>query len=206
MEFTRSPAQSVRAAFGPQQPGSTLGATLDALDSSDAVLFDSVEQVRLDTWHKGRVVLVGDSAWCVTLYAGMGVSSGLAGADLLGTMVERHPDDLDTALTGWERGVLTDDPRSTRLLDPLGLDAVMHRILPIWRAHDLARTDWPLTDQAFALRALIAGFTVTSTGRRHETTVVNTRPAPVHRGWAAVVRASPRQSQHVMTPAHHTPS
>ncbi len=104
-EFTRSPAQSVRAAFGPQAPGSTLGATLDALDDSDAVLFDSVEQVRLDTWHRGRVVLVGDSAWCVTLYAGMGVSSGLAGADLLGAMLERHPDDLGTALVEWERAL-----------------------------------------------------------------------------------------------------
>ena len=104
-EFTRSPAQSVRAAFGPQEPGSTLGATLDALDDSDAVLFDSVEQVRLDTWHQGRVVLVGDSAWCVTLYAGMGVSSGLAGADLLGAVLERHPDDLGTALVEWERAL-----------------------------------------------------------------------------------------------------
>lgn len=104
-EFTRPPAQSVRAAFGPQEPGSTLGAALDALKNSDALLFDSAEQVRLDTWHKGRVVLVGDSAWCVTLYAGMGVSSGLAGADLLGTMLERHPDDLEAALTQWERGL-----------------------------------------------------------------------------------------------------
>lgn len=104
-EFTRPPAQSVRAAFGPQEPGSTLGAALDALESSDALLFDSAEQVRLDTWHKGRVVLVGDSAWCVTLYAGVGVSSGLAGADLLGTMLERHPDDLEAALTEWERGL-----------------------------------------------------------------------------------------------------
>jgi 2-polyprenyl-6-methoxyphenol hydroxylase-like FAD-dependent oxidoreductase len=102
-EFTRPPAESVRAAFGPKPPGSTLGATLDALETADAPLFDSVEQVRLDTWHKGRVVLVGDAAWCVTLYAGMGVSSGLSGADLLGTMLERHPGDLEAALTEWER-------------------------------------------------------------------------------------------------------
>ncbi|MFD4642788.1 FAD-dependent monooxygenase [Lentzea sp. NPDC058436] len=104
-EFTRSPAESVRAAFGPQDPGSTLGSALDALENTDALLFDSVEQVRLDTWHKGRVVLVGDSAWCVTLYAGMGVSSGLAGADLLGAALERHPDDVETALDEWERGL-----------------------------------------------------------------------------------------------------
>ncbi|MEU6782183.1 FAD-dependent monooxygenase [Nonomuraea angiospora] len=45
----------------------------------------------MDSWHRGRVVLVGDAAWCVTLYAGMGASSGMAGADLLGTMPARHP-------------------------------------------------------------------------------------------------------------------
>jgi 2-polyprenyl-6-methoxyphenol hydroxylase-like FAD-dependent oxidoreductase len=104
-EFTRPPAERVRAAFGPQPPGSTLGAVLDALETTDALLFDSAEQVHLDTWHKGRVVLVGDSAWCVTLYAGMGVSAGLVGADLLGSMLERHPDDLEAALTKWERGL-----------------------------------------------------------------------------------------------------
>lgn len=104
-EFTAPPAERVRAAFGPQPPGSTLGAVLDELERTDAPLFDSVEQVRLDTWHRGRVVLLGDSAWCVTLYAGMGVSSGLAGADLLGTMLERHPGDLERALTEWERGL-----------------------------------------------------------------------------------------------------
>lgn len=104
-EFTRPIGHSVRAAFGPQPPGRTLGSVLDALDTTDDVLFDSVEQVRMDSWHRGRVVLVGDSAWCVTLYTGMGVSSALAGADVLGTMLERHPGDLTTALTEWERGL-----------------------------------------------------------------------------------------------------
>ncbi|MQY21422.1 hypothetical protein NRB20_45330 [Nocardia sp. RB20] len=104
-EFTRSPAESARAAFGAQPPGGTLGAVLDALDDSDTVLFDSVEQVRMPAWHRGRVVLVGDSAWCVTLYAGMGVSSALAGADLLGAMLERHPDDPAKALAAWEQGM-----------------------------------------------------------------------------------------------------
>ena len=59
----------------------------------------------MDCWHQGRVVLVGDSAWCVTLFAGMGVSAGLAGADLLGTMLERHAGDAKQALTEWERAL-----------------------------------------------------------------------------------------------------
>lgn len=102
-EFTQPPADRIRAVFGPEPFGPTLADTIDALENADAPLFDSVEQVHMDTWHRGRVVLVGDSAWCVSLYAGMGVSSGLAGADLLGTVLERHPGDIDAALGEWEQ-------------------------------------------------------------------------------------------------------
>ncbi|MEV0236397.1 FAD-dependent monooxygenase [Nonomuraea sp. NPDC050786] len=102
-EFTRPMVDRVRAVFGPEPAGPVLGAALDVLESAEEVLFDSVEQVHMDTWHRGRVVLVGDAAWCVTLYAGMGASSGLAGADLLGTMLARHPRSVAQALTEWER-------------------------------------------------------------------------------------------------------
>ncbi|MEU8916433.1 hypothetical protein [Streptomyces nigrescens] len=67
--------------------------------------FGPHEQVHMDRWHRGRVVLVGDSAWCVTLYAGMGASAGLAGADLLGTMLDSHPDNVGRALAKWENAL-----------------------------------------------------------------------------------------------------
>ncbi|MEV0612831.1 FAD-dependent monooxygenase [Nonomuraea sp. NPDC050404] len=102
-EFARPMAARVREAYGPEPTGASLGAALDALESADHVLFDSVEQVHMDRWHRGRVVLVGDAAWCVTLYAGMGASTGLAGADLLGTMLARHPRSVTEALARWER-------------------------------------------------------------------------------------------------------
>jgi 2-polyprenyl-6-methoxyphenol hydroxylase-like FAD-dependent oxidoreductase len=37
------------------------------MESTDELIFDSVEQVRLDSWHRGRVVLVGDAAWCPSM-------------------------------------------------------------------------------------------------------------------------------------------
>ncbi|MEV0642209.1 FAD-dependent monooxygenase [Streptomyces sp. NPDC050619] len=102
-EFKEPPAQRVRAAFGPEPTGHLLGEVLDAVDTAEDLLFDSVEQARMDTWHRGRVVLVGDSAWCVSLYAGMGVSMGITGADLLGTLLDRHPTDVRGALAAWEQ-------------------------------------------------------------------------------------------------------
>lgn len=102
-EFRTTPARRVREVYGPEPLGEMISAAVDALEGSDAVLFDSVEQVRMDRWHHGRVVLVGDAAWCVTLYAGMGVSSGLAGGELLGRMLAEHPGDVAAALAEWER-------------------------------------------------------------------------------------------------------
>lgn len=104
-EFTRGVAERVREVFADGPLGDTLADVLGALDHAENVLFDSAEQVHMDSWHRGRVVLVGDSAWCVTLYAGMGVSAGLIGADLLGEMLERHPRDVEAALADWERGL-----------------------------------------------------------------------------------------------------
>jgi len=102
-EFTEPPGRRVRKAFGPEPTGRLLGEVLDAVDTAENLLFDSVEQARMDTWHRGRVVLVGDSAWCVSLYAGMGVSMGITGADILGTMLDRNPTDVRRALAVWEQ-------------------------------------------------------------------------------------------------------
>ena len=55
---------------------------LDALD--DAPLYvDAVGQVRLPTWHRGRVVLLGDAAHCPSPITGMGTSLALVGAYVL---------------------------------------------------------------------------------------------------------------------------
>ncbi|MEO3805661.1 FAD-dependent monooxygenase [Nonomuraea sp. B1E8] len=101
-EFARPPIESLRAAFGPEATGRLLETLFTRFEQAPDFLFDSVQQVRMPRWHRGRVVLVGDAAWCVTLYAGMGASSAMAGGELLGTMLRRHPDDLPSALRAWE--------------------------------------------------------------------------------------------------------
>lgn len=63
--------------------------------------------------------------------------------------LQRHDDDL--------LGVLADHPRSVALHDALGPGAVIGTVLPIWRRHALARDDWDLADQGFALHGLITG-------------------------------------------------
>ncbi|ACU38448.1 FAD-dependent monooxygenase [Actinosynnema mirum] len=101
-EFARAPVDALRAAFGPEPAGPVLGELLDRYAEAPEALFDSVQQVRMPRWSEGRVVLAGDAAWCLTLYSGMGASTGMAGADLLGTLLQRHPDDVGAALAEWE--------------------------------------------------------------------------------------------------------
>jgi 2-polyprenyl-6-methoxyphenol hydroxylase-like FAD-dependent oxidoreductase len=74
---------------------------LRGLESNPSVYFDRISQIAMDTWSRGRVVLAGDSAWCVSLFAGYGASLAVGGADLLGTLLDENPD-LPTALRRWE--------------------------------------------------------------------------------------------------------
>lgn len=82
------------------------GGVADALRQLEAdptaAYFDSVGQIVLDRWSHGRVVLLGDAAWCVTVFAGYGAALALDGADRLGTAVAAHGDDIPTALDTWE--------------------------------------------------------------------------------------------------------
>lgn len=61
-----------------------------------------IVQVRTDTWSKGRVVLAGDAAHCASPYSGMGISGGLVGAYVLAGEINRHANDLPTALVNYD--------------------------------------------------------------------------------------------------------
>ena len=75
---------------------------LAALDGRDVHL-DEVVQIRVPRWHAGRVVLLGDAAWCVSLLAGNGASLALAGAERLAEALDGCGDDVEVALGIWER-------------------------------------------------------------------------------------------------------
>ncbi|HJP85889.1 MAG TPA: FAD-binding domain [Gemmatimonadaceae bacterium] len=53
---------------------------LTALGPADDFYFDSCSQTRMAEWSRGRVVLVGDAAYCPSLLAGEGSGLAMAGA------------------------------------------------------------------------------------------------------------------------------
>jgi 2-polyprenyl-6-methoxyphenol hydroxylase-like FAD-dependent oxidoreductase len=56
---------------------------LRAMRTSPDFFFDSMGQVRLDHWSRGRVALLGDAGYCATPLTGMGTSLALVGAYVL---------------------------------------------------------------------------------------------------------------------------
>ncbi|MEO8742990.1 MAG: FAD-dependent monooxygenase, partial [Lysobacteraceae bacterium] len=77
-------------------------AILSALEHVDGVYFDSISQIRMDAWTKGRVALVGDAAACPSLIAGEGASFALAEAYVLAGEIHQHGTDLDSAFTHYQ--------------------------------------------------------------------------------------------------------
>ncbi|MEV7086755.1 FAD-dependent monooxygenase [Streptomyces sp. NPDC093085] len=58
-------------------------ALLRAMRAAPDFLFDSMGQVRLDSWSRGRVALLGDAGYCATPLTGLGTSLALVGAYVL---------------------------------------------------------------------------------------------------------------------------
>jgi 2-polyprenyl-6-methoxyphenol hydroxylase-like FAD-dependent oxidoreductase len=73
---------------------------LDGFDSSDDVYIDHLTQIRLDSWRRGRVVLAGDAAWCVTPLGGGGASLALTSGYVLAANLAGGPRDRGAALGG----------------------------------------------------------------------------------------------------------
>jgi 2-polyprenyl-6-methoxyphenol hydroxylase-like FAD-dependent oxidoreductase len=76
---------------------------LRGLDDAESIYFDRICQIRMDRWSAGRVVLLGDAAWCVSLFAGYGSSLAVGGADLLGDALDTTPEGIPASLVAWER-------------------------------------------------------------------------------------------------------
>jgi 2-polyprenyl-6-methoxyphenol hydroxylase-like FAD-dependent oxidoreductase len=68
---------------------------LKAYAGDDPIFFDSVTQIVMPQWHKGRVALIGDACGCLTLLAGQGSHMAMAGGYVLAEELARHDDYRD---------------------------------------------------------------------------------------------------------------
>ena len=64
--------------------------------------FDQVSQIEAPQWSSGRVVLLGDAAYCVSLLAGQGSSLAMAGAYILAQKLQASAGDVPVAAALYE--------------------------------------------------------------------------------------------------------
>ncbi len=74
---------------------------LEDLTHSPDFYFDSIKQIHLDRWYRGRVVLLGDAAHCPSPMSGQGTTLAMVGAYVLALELSRH-ERLASALHAYE--------------------------------------------------------------------------------------------------------
>lgn len=70
---------------------------MEEVSQSQTFYFDKLCQMKMPSWTKGRVALVGDAGYCASPAAGRGGSLAIDGAAALADVLQKYPDDLELA-------------------------------------------------------------------------------------------------------------
>ena len=74
----------------------------NAIEADPEFYFDSVNQVHMEKYHRGRVVLVGDAGYCPSPLSGRGLSLAMLGASHLAQALNDYPGEIERALNTYE--------------------------------------------------------------------------------------------------------
>ena len=85
------------------EDGWELRQILHRLTTSQDLYMERASQIIAPTWSKGRVVLLGDAAFCVSLLAGQGSALAIVAAHVLAGELARSGDRMKDALASYER-------------------------------------------------------------------------------------------------------
>jgi len=165
----------LRAAFVGMHP--QVDAWLGELTSTPAFYFDSIMQLRMDSWSRGRVTLVGDAGYCPGPAVGGSTSLAVLGAYVLAGELAAARGDHELAFEAYERE-MADIVHKSRAF-ALG---TAKTLIPATRTGV-----WALTQGARLISALPAGVSRTlaklnSKGiRMHDTMPVKDYPLALSR-------------------------
>lgn len=115
--------------------GNDVTRMLEETERSSAFYFDSITQLRLDTWSRGRVGLVGDAAYCPGAAVGGSTSMAVVGAYILAGELAVADGDHTLAFPAYERA-MADYVRRSRTF----ARSMARRLLPANRLQTWAMT------------------------------------------------------------------
>lgn len=99
---------------------------LAAADADADFHLDTVSQVHMDAWTRGRVALVGDAGYCGSPLTGMGTSLALVGAYVLAGELGRAAGDHAAAFARYEE-IMRPYVATAHTLAPGGVDGFLPR-------------------------------------------------------------------------------
>jgi 2-polyprenyl-6-methoxyphenol hydroxylase-like FAD-dependent oxidoreductase len=120
----------VRAAFAGMHP--TVDDWLDELDRTPTFYFDSITQLQLDTWSRGRVTLVGDAGYCPGPAVGGSTSIAVLGAYVLAGELAQAKGDYAQAFAVYEREMADPVRRSRAFARTVAKSLVPHSAAGVW--------------------------------------------------------------------------
>jgi 2-polyprenyl-6-methoxyphenol hydroxylase-like FAD-dependent oxidoreductase len=112
---------------------------LSELEHASDFYFDSISQIRMDTWSSGRVTLVGDAGYCPGPAVGGGTALAVIGAYVLANELRAAGGDPATAFPSYEHA-LAELVRRSRTIGP----TVMKTLIPatplqVWLTRQVVR-------------------------------------------------------------------
>ncbi|MFG2566205.1 FAD-dependent monooxygenase [Streptomyces sp. NPDC048567] len=135
----------VRGAFAGLHP--QVDGWLEELDRTPAFYFDSISQLRMDSWSRGRVTLVGDAGYCPGPAVGGSTTLAVVGAYVLAGELARAGGDHERAFPAYER-VMAEHVRGSRAV----ASSAARTLIPTSRLGG-----WGLAQGARLVSALPAG-------------------------------------------------
>ena len=112
--------------------------------AAEDLYFDTVSQIRMPRWSKGRVALVGDAAYCPALLSGAGSSLAMTGAYLLAGELKSAAGNHEVAFPRYEQELRPAISRGQRGYKQSATMLIPHSTFAIWRRNQLCRLAAPL--------------------------------------------------------------
>lgn len=76
---------------------------LSEMDTTKDFYFDSISQIQMDTWSKGRITLVGDACECPSLLSGKGSTLAMVGSYILAGELKQADGHYPIAFENYEK-------------------------------------------------------------------------------------------------------
>jgi 2-polyprenyl-6-methoxyphenol hydroxylase-like FAD-dependent oxidoreductase len=155
LSFTSPPLDYDRRDAGAQQKilrerftgvGWLVPQILAAMPGAGDFYFDSLSQVHLGQWHRGRTVLLGDAAYCGSPLAGLGTAMALVAAYVLAGELAATPGDHAAAFARYQ-DEMRDYVKQCQALPPGGVKGFApNSALMIWLRNlsMTMMTRWPM--------------------------------------------------------------